>query len=49
MFVVVAAVFRRISSDNMGGQNDQIARDVGSEQPVEAEKANDVRGSGSQA
>jgi hypothetical protein len=30
--------YRRVASDDMNGQNDQIAGDVGSEQPVEAEK-----------
>src|SRR5690348_5050684 len=33
----------------MGGQNDQIAGNVGCEEPVEAEKADDVGGSGNQA
>jgi hypothetical protein len=33
----------------MGGQNDQIAGDVGSEQPVEAEKTDDGGGSSNQA
>lgn len=29
----------------MGGQNDEIAGDMGSEEPIEAKKTNDVRGS----
>ena len=33
----------------MRGQNDQIAGDVGSKQAVEAEKPDDVGGSGNQA
>ena len=33
----------------MGRQDDDVAGDVGSEQPVEAEKADDVRRSGNEA
>jgi hypothetical protein len=33
----------------MGGQNNDVAGDVGRKQPVEAEKAYDVRGTGDHA